>query len=292
MIIDELLKDPFSFLAYLFVLSAIVSLWLPIKRRVWPWLLLVGVSVGSFTGRLELEAIAAISVLIVCFLISFKSEQSKLIRIAASVIGTLLSLVFMLHISPGFNNWQLVDDLQFNNVSASFAFYLNFDKPLVGLVLLAFGPSLLVSWSLWKNAFKPILPVLLFAPLIIYGLSYLAGLLTIDAKLPAVTLLWMLNNLLVTCVAEEAFFRGFLQRCLQNSLQRYRYGGVLSLAIVSILFGMAHFPGGLSYVFIATVAGLFYGYVYQKTAAIETSIALHFLVNFGHFIFFSYPQLV
>jgi membrane protease YdiL (CAAX protease family) len=122
-------------------------------------------------------------------------------------------------------------------------------------------------------------------------MSYCAGFVVLDPKLPAITPLWLLSNLLVTCVAEEAFFRGFLQRQLQHKLQGYSWGAVVSLSVVSLLFGVAHLSGGFSYAMIAAVAGLFYGYVYQKSGAIETSIALHFLVNAGHFILLSYPRL-
>jgi membrane protease YdiL (CAAX protease family) len=100
-----------------------------------------------------------------------------------------------------------------------------------------------------------------------------------------------LVNLFFTCVAEEALFRGFLQNQLTQLLSQWTYGSTISLILTSILFGLVHFPGGWSYVFLATVAGLFYGYAYFKAQKIEASIWVHFLVNAIHFLAFTYPAL-
>ena len=64
-----------------------------------------------------------------------------------------------------------------------------------------------------------------------------------------------------------------------------------SWIIASILFGLAHLPGGWVYACFAAVAGLFYGYAYLKTQNIEASIIVHFAVNAIHFLAFTYPSL-
>jgi len=74
-------------------------------------------------------------------------------------------------------------------------------------------------------------------------------------------------------------------------LQKYKYGNILSLITVSILFGLAHFAGGFKYVILSTIASIIYGYAYQKTQRIEASILCHFGVNTFHFIFLTYPAL-
>ncbi len=102
---------------------------------------------------------------------------------------------------------------------------------------------------------------------------------------------WALNNLFFTCVSEEAFFRGFLQRNLCKILQEYKHRHILSLTTVSTLFGLAHFAGGYKYVILATMAGFVYGYAYRKTQRIEAGILCHFGVNTFHFIFLTYPAL-
>ena len=81
-------------------------------------------------------------------------------------------------------------------------------------------------------------------------------------------------------------------RNLSKKLRRYPYGNILSLISVSCLFGFAHFAGGFKYIVLAAMAGIVYGYAYQKTQRIEASILCHFGVNIFHFIFLTYPALV
>jgi hypothetical protein len=45
------------------------------------------------------------------------------------------------------------------------------------------------------------------------------------------------------------------------------------------------------YVALATIAGLGYGWIYQRTGRIEASILTHFALNAVHFFAFSYPAL-
>jgi len=66
---------------------------------------------------------------------------------------------------------------------------------------------------------------------------------------------------------------------------------MLALAIASVLFGLSHFWGGWSYVALATVAGLGYGWIYQRTQRIAASILAHFALNTTYFFLFTYPAL-
>ena len=110
-------------------------------------------------------------------------------------------------------------------------------------------------------------------------------------KLPEIALIWATKNLFFTCVSEEALFRGFLQRHLSENLKQYRYGDALSLIAASLVFGLAHFVGGFKYIVLAAMAGIAYGYAYQKTQRIEASILCHFGVNTVHFLLLAYPAL-
>ncbi len=96
-------------------------------------------------------------------------------------------------------------------------------------------------------------------------------------------------NLFFTCIAEEALFRGFLQRQLAMSLAKFRFGTWIALAVVAVLFGIAHAGGGITYVLLATVAGLGYGWAYHRTQRIEASILLHFTLNSIHILLFRAP---
>jgi membrane protease YdiL (CAAX protease family) len=62
--------------------------------------------------------------------------------------------------------------------------------------------------------------------------------------------LFALNNLLFTCVAEEALFRGFLQQGIAAHSRRW-----LGVLVASLLFGAAHLAGGPLLVLFAALAG-------------------------------------
>ncbi len=89
----------------------------------------------------------------------------------------------------------------------------------------------------------------------------------------------LVATLLFTAWPEELLFRGLLQNFLEQSLRGPR-AGLLAGAVV---FGLSHinnlgFPNW-RYVLLATLAGLFYGRVWQKTGSIFASALVHTLVN-------------
>ena len=81
----------------------------------------------------------------------------------------------------------------------------------------------------------------------------------IDPKLPSQTWLWALNNLFFVCVAEESLFRGLIQCKLTKLVPQSSRWKWLPLAISSLLFGLNHYEGGLTYILLATIAGLIFG---------------------------------
>ena len=132
-------------------------------------------------------------------------------------------------------------------------------------------------------------PALLLALLL--GLALWSGYVRWEPKLPAAGLLWAAANLLSTCTAEEVLFRGLVQSQLQQRWRAHPRGSAAALLVAAILFGLAHLGGGWHYVLLATLAGVGYGWVYQRTGRIEASILTHFAVNAVHFFLFTYPAL-
>jgi membrane protease YdiL (CAAX protease family) len=100
------------------------------------------------------------------------------------------------------------------------------------------------------------------------------------------------NNLLITCVTEEAFFRGFLLAGLARGMAGRRYGVAVAVVVSTVLFGLAHAPGGPLLVVFATLAGLGYAAAYLRSGRIEGAILTHFALNAVHFVAFTYPSLV
>ncbi|MCJ8277216.1 MAG: CPBP family intramembrane metalloprotease [Bdellovibrionales bacterium] len=112
-----------------------------------------------------------------------------------------------------------------------------------------------------------------------------------DFKFPQESYIWAMNNLFLVCFAEEAFFRRYLQGGLSESLAKFKWGKYFALIVSAILFGLAHFKGGIPYVLLSSLAGLFYGWTYMKSQRLEAAILTHFGLNSIHFFFFSYPAL-
>ncbi len=92
-------------------------------------------------------------------------------------------------------------------------------------------------------------------------------------------------------LAEEAFFRGFLQREVEHALDGRPHAAAIAVAASAILFGLAHAAGGWHYVLLATLAGTGYAMAYQRTGRVEAAILTHFAVNATHFLLFTYPTL-
>jgi uncharacterized protein len=85
--------------------------------------------------------------------------------------------------------------------------------------------------------------------------------------------------LLFTAWPEEFLFRGVLQNLFSRSFKNQWAG----LALASVIFGLSHifhapFPNW-KYVFLATIAGLFYGHTWMKTGSIFPATIVHALVD-------------
>ena len=105
--------------------------------------------------------------------------------------------------------------------------------------------------------------------------------------LPIVTL----TIFFFTAWPEELLFRGLLQ----NLLSRATRSDFRAWIMASILFGFSHitnlgFPNW-RYVFLASIAGIFYGWTWRKSGSIFASAIVHALVDATwHFLFRTLPH--
>ncbi len=212
-------------------------------------------------------------------------------RIAAGAALLALAAGLMLHRLPGFNNPRVISAVRFSADAIPFTLYLNYDKTLVGLFILGWCHSRLAHVAEWRAMLATAAPRAGCVIAVIFVLSLAMGYVRFELKFPPVIWLWLWVNLCFTCLAEEALFRGFIQAQLQHLWRRWSWGTWLALGVAAGLFGLAHAAGGAAYVALATVAGLGYGWVYQRTQRIEASILTHFALNTAHFLAFTYPAL-
>lgn len=183
------------------------------------------------------------------------------------------------HWIPGFCNWQITNN-----------FYLNFDKPLIGLFPLISLVTVCQTREDWiKVGLKAVPLIMLF----IFGLAALAlgtGVISWQIKLPSHFLIRIISNMFLVVIPEEAFFRGFLQKEFSHQIGKGMVGKAVGVVGASIVFTLFHLawtssPAMLGFVF---VAGIIYGLIYEISGLLEGSIVCHFAVNLLHMIFFSY----
>ena len=202
-------------------------------------------------------------------------------RGVALTLVLLWALALTLHLVPGFANLKVLDRVQAGPASVPFTLYLNLDKPLIFFGLLLAWPALLGPGGTmrWRPLALLILPL---AALLIT--AWQLGALKPEVGLPHWWWLFAFNNLLFTCVAEEALFRGLIQQGVASRSKPW-----LGLLVASLLFGAAHLAGGPLLVLLAALAGACYGLAFLLSGRLSVAIAIHFLFNFAHLALFTYP---
>ncbi|MBI3562180.1 MAG: CPBP family intramembrane metalloprotease [Gammaproteobacteria bacterium] len=282
---------PFIFLSLIFPL-----LWWRDHHRVWlryAWLiaLLVALAGGVYNGNILYPGLV---VIVTVGLLAWSAGCARLPMLLRWISGAgfiVCALVLGLHRMPGFVPQVIMQNVLFTATAQAYTLSLHFDKTLVGVFILGWWyprPLWHTSWRATVITLLRSLPVVIASVVLV---SVLLGYVRFEPKLVPGLGRWIWVNLLLTCTAEEAFFRGLIQRLLMLGWSHRPLGKWMATAIAAILFGLAHAGGGGGYVLLAVTAGFGYGTVYTLTGRIEASIVCHFSVNLIHILLFTYPAL-
>ncbi len=275
-------------LTYGFLLLTVFLIWFKFKLfgkyPLWVALLSVALIIAVIFKYIGIVSFIYAIIFGVVMLLYYKTKN-----IILYILSLAMCIPLFLHLPfTEFNNYQFLNAVKITGNATPYSLYFNFDKTLIAIFLIGFGCSItkidfvaLLRKVLWYL-------LLMFITLLIIAL--ILGYTKFEPKIPAFTPIWILVNLFFVCTAEEALFRRLIQDKIEKSF-RYKYSYVAGILISSLLFGLAHFKGGIAYITLAFIAGLFYAYIYYKTKKIESSILLHFSFNLVHFIFFTYPSL-
>jgi len=133
-----------------------------------------------------------------------------------------------------------------------------------------------------KRDFLLIIILTIGISIIIIPLGLLTGFLRLrtNIKLEFFHILAFIGIFLTIGLVEEVIFRGIIQNLLDKVFKSH----LPSLLITSVLFGMTHWnnaePGfTLHYIFLASIAGIFYGTAYKRSGSLFPAIFVHSLID-------------
>ena len=289
-----LAAGPFALLPFALLLVAVLGLW--IHRAVWAGALMLAISAGYATGAVTGLAGVWLSLLaMLAWTYRFLRDQPRTpaTRAWQLVVGAalfLFALALSLVLLPGFPRTTLVAETVLSPGAAPYGIGLGFPKVSTGILILGLiNDTRVRSWRELAAILRRAAPVFAVTALVLMIFLLATGFVRFDPKWTTLFLVWALVNLFFTCMSEEAFFRGFVQAELAS------LGGrawlIVAIATSAVLFGLAHFGGGITYVIGATLAGVGYCIAYQRTQRIEAAMAVHFGLNAVHFLLFTYPRV-
>ena len=279
-----------SFVAIAGLFATVLALWLEPR-----WLPLAAFMVAEIAGFASgiLSGPAGLWIVAMATAVwSFRRAAAPVPRGLFFVVTAAIAGLLAAHAAPGFANPVVLRDVVLSPGALPYTQYVNFDKTLAGVLVLAIGwfapLRKAADWRAMLRASAPVIGATI-ATVMVASLSL--GFVRFDPHWTPLFWVWAPINLLLTCVSEEALFRGFLQRELGAALDGRAHAAATAVAISAVAFGLAHAGGGWRYVLLATLAGTGYALAYQRTARVEASILAHFAVNATHFLLFTYPAL-
>ena len=159
----------------------------------------------------------------------------------------IYALAMCLALLPGFHRVVLAQPQVLSDGAAPHGISVGFPKVVTGIIILGLiNPLLVHSWRELGRVLARALPVFVHHrggrawPWCCHGLQSFAP------KWTALFLLFAPVNLFFTCLSEEAFFRGFVQHELSRIGSNRALAAGIALTVAAILFGLAHFGGGLT----------------------------------------------
>lgn len=176
----------------------------------------------------------------------------------------------------------------------AFALFVNISKALAGYLILVcllrqeqgFISSKIQTFVLGCLA----VTFVLLSANMLFGVAW-------KVKFPDAVLLFVLVNLCVSVLAEEAFFRCLIQdrlshycaRLFQRSRWQGFWSGTITVLITSLLFSLVHSPTSVAAFLLFLIAGSIYSLVYALTRRLIVVVVVHFSVNLLHFLLLEYP---
>lgn len=254
--------------------------------------MLLGISVytGYLAKLIELQAIACIAFAAAIFWL-YGRTTDKYSKFVLLILSLIAGFIILFHKVPGVHNLQVISNYKITPDAIPYTMYLNFDKAILGVLLATLAFKNELKCNDCGNFIKDVLLPLVLCILSVTLLAIIFDVVKWAPKFPDFFAIWFLNNLLIVCFAEEAFFRGFLQQGLGELLHNNGFGKLVSLVLASACFGIAYHSGGEKYMLLAGLAGMYYGWAFLRSKNILGSIFVHCGLNICNLLLFTYPAL-
>lgn len=223
----------------------------------------------------------------------YSSNQKPLGMYITWLLAIVLGIGVGLYRPAGFNYPLVFSVSQLHEGGSPFSLYINIGKLLAGYVAVYLLMSSDVKVKPYIQNRAPQFALAVGLGLFVVLFAYFALGLGFYLKSLEYIALFALVNLLVTCVAEEAFMRLLLQAQLHKFLSGKHTNAfwleAIPLLITTGIFALMHFSANVTVLGVFALAGFCYGLVYSLTKNVWACVAVHFTVNIVHFSLLTYP---
>jgi membrane protease YdiL (CAAX protease family) len=211
----------------------------------------------------------------------------------AWTLALVLGIAVGLYRPAGFSYPLVFSVNQLYEGGLPFSLYVNTAKLLAGYIIVYFLISSRIAADVFiRSRLQQYVFAIAVGVIVVLLASLLLGL-EFHLKPLNYILMFGLANLLVTCVAEEAFMRLLLQAQLQKfiatKVNSVFWLEAIPLLIATLIFVVTHLVTSLNAILVFGLAGFTYGLVYSLTKNLWACVAVHFTVNIIHFALLTYP---
>jgi len=261
----------------LFLIIAVLSLW--IHRSFWIWGSLLTASLVFAQLSKQLSSYGLIAIFLVIFLFWLLSKNiTGLARFALAITTLFFSATLFSCLSPG--------------IPACFSFMnvqINYSKILVTLPLLGFCVPILSYRSMSSFFVTRYFLFSVFGAFSVMAAGHFLSKNSFSLQFPTTFILSVFIYLICLIIPEESLFRGFLQKELLPWVGKGWIGHVVVCAIsagLSTIFHSIWIPN-LSLLALMFIAGLVYAIVYEITKIIEVPIFCRFITSLLYYFLLS-----
>ncbi|MFT5084157.1 MAG: membrane protease YdiL (CAAX protease family), partial [Lentisphaeria bacterium] len=215
-------------------------------------------------------------------------HSHKVLKIGTWLITLLLGFFIAIYRPANFNYPLIFQTKELYEGGQSFSLYANTSKALGGylvvLWLLAYSTAGKNQRSLPRSIMFAIAAItcVLFIANVFFHVQW-------QPKLPEGLLYFIVVNLGISVVAEEAFFRLLIHDQIVSFFSNKRAGMWVGASAATVLFALSHTASIGAAFLLFFIAGATYSAVYIFSGRLSMAICVHFGVNILHVLLLEYP---